>query len=72
MSTHDPYDFIEWHPGHNRSGRFILKRERDHSLGGRHTGKKGKQRMGYIYDLITLCTLAAVIGTLLNLSLSWR
>ena len=72
MSTHDPYDFIEWHPEHNQGRMFVLKRKGDNVLARKHAGTKGKQWIGYLYDLITLCTLAAAVATLLNLSLNGR
>ncbi|HLJ33128.1 MAG TPA: hypothetical protein VKU38_05730 [Ktedonobacteraceae bacterium] len=67
MLTKDPYDFIEWNPEHDRSRTVVLIREEMYERRGTSTRKMEKQWVGYVYDLITLCTLATAVATLLSL-----
>lgn len=67
MSTKDPYDFIEWNPRHDRRRTVILIREEMYERKGTSTRKMEKPWMGYVYDLIALCTLAAAAATLLGI-----
>ncbi len=71
MSTmKDPYDYIEWNPGRDRSISVALSHEQKKRWRGKRTGRMGKQWIGHIYDLIALCTLAAVVVTLFKLLLN--
>lgn len=72
MSTKDPYDFIKWNPQNDRNMMVTLKQVGEKEWRNKHNGKFRKQWMGYIYDLIVLCTVAATLATLLNLMLNWR
>ena len=66
----NPYDYIEWRPQHNDSTVFVRTRGKKKRLRRKYTDRLGEQWVGRIYDLIVLCTLIAVVATLLKLLFS--
>jgi hypothetical protein len=66
----NPYDYIEWHPRHDRDTVLVRNRGKEKRMRRKYTDRMGERRMELIYDLIILCTLVAVFATLLKLLLS--
>lgn len=68
MSTmKDPYDRIEWNP--DRNSRAGLANREEKSQGRKRTDRGREKWKAYFYDMIALCTLAAVLATLFKLLL---
>jgi hypothetical protein len=70
MSTiKDPYDYIEWNPDRNHRIPTAIDYGEEKRQGRKRIGRMGEQWIGYVYDLIALFTLAAVLATLFKLLL---
>ncbi len=71
MSTmKDPYDYIQWNPERGRSMSFILDHGEEKKRGRKHSFRMKEKWMVHIYDVIALCTLAAVLATFFKLLLN--
>lgn len=66
----DPNDYIEWDFDPNHPIPVAVDDGEEKKRGRKRTGRMGEPWIGYIYDLIILVTLIAVVATLLKLLLS--
>lgn len=68
-SMKDPYDYIEWNPDRNHQIPIALHYREEKKRRRKRTSRSKEQRIGRVYDLIALFTLAAVLATLFKLLL---
>jgi len=66
----DPNDYIELDFDPNHPIPVALDYGEEKKRGRKRIGRVGEPWVGYIYDLIVLFTLAAVVATLLKLLLN--
>jgi hypothetical protein len=69
-SLKDPYEVINWNPNCERNALPDVGYEGERGW-GIYTGNMKSQRIGQLYDLISLCTLAAALATFFRLLFNW-
>lgn len=69
-SLKDPYDVIKWKPNCELDTLSEVRCGGERGW-GIYTSNTKSQRIGQLYDLISLCTLAAALATFFRLLFNW-